>query len=196
MDIAFRRAESDEALRLAKIVQETSGGLIDFLLKGVIPFTSPAQILSLQVMADDSPYSYKNIIVAEQDGEIVGLILAYPWDEQGPSEMAKRYLPKKKLDAVGELLSSADPDSLFINTFWVAEAYRGSGLADALLDFAGDWARDMGYNQLSLHAWKASERAIRFYDRHEFKETRAFDIPDHKHLEFKGGMVQLCKSLN
>jgi ribosomal protein S18 acetylase RimI-like enzyme len=195
MTIDFRPAEPEESAELTSIVQQTSDGLVDYILTGVIPFTKPHQILNTQVVSGDSLYSYRNMIVCVEDGEIVGLVLAYPWNEQVASDMARRYLPEEKFRVVEALLNSADEDSLFINTLWVAERYRGEGLADALMDVAAEWAAGEGLSRLSLHVWRGNERAVRFYRRHGFVETRTFDFPDHKLLPHKTGMAQLCKEL-
>jgi len=195
MSIDFRPAEPEESAELSTIIQQTSGGLVDYILTGVVPFTKPHQILNSQVVIRNSLYSYRNIIVCEEDGDIIGLILAYPWNEQVASDMTRRYLSKTKYTAVEELLNSAEENSLFINTFWVAEQCRGEGLADVLMDVAVDWAVREGLSRLSLHVWKGNERAVKFYTRHGFVQTRTFDFPDHKLLPYKTGKLQLCKEL-
>lgn len=195
MNIEFRPAEPEEVAELARIIQATSGGLVDYMLTGIIPFTSPLQILSSQVIIEDSPFSYRNCIVCEEEGEIIGLLLAYPWDKQVMADMLRRYLAKEKYAVVMELMNSAEPDSLFINTFWVTERYRGQGLADVLMDVAVDWAKREGFGRLSLHVWKDNSRAVRFYERQGFKSTRSFAFPQHKLLHYTNGKLQLCKEL-
>ncbi|MBG0791255.1 MAG: GNAT family N-acetyltransferase [Desulfovibrionaceae bacterium] len=195
MSIEFRPAESEESQRLTSIIQETSGGLVDYILTGVIPFTKPHLILRSQVITEDSLYSYRNMVVCEEEGEIIGLILAYPWDEQVASDLTRRYLSEQKYGVVEDLLNSAEENSLFINTFWVSEKYRGEGLADVLMDVAAEWARSKGLTRLSLHVWKGNERAVRFYSRHGFIQTRTFPFPDHKLLHYKTGKLQMCKEL-
>jgi ribosomal protein S18 acetylase RimI-like enzyme len=63
------------------------------------------------------------------------------------------------------------------------------------MDFAGDWAASKGLGRLSLHVWKGNERAVRFYRRHGFVETRSFEFPDHKLLRYKTAKLQMCKEL-
>lgn len=195
MTIEFRPAEPEEASELTDIIRETSGGLVDYILTGVIPFTSPKQILSSQVISRESLYSYSNIIVCEEDGEVIGLLLAYPWNKQVASDMTRRFLSKEKYGIVEALLNSAEENSLFINTFWVSAKYRGEGLADVLMDVAAEWAAKEGLVRLSLHVWEGNERAVRFYEKHGFKRTRSFSFPDHKLLHYKTCKLQMCKEL-
>ena len=193
MNIIFRPGEAPDTEQLATIIRETSGGLVDFILKGVVPFVSPLQLLTAQVTDEESLYYYGNCMVAADEGELVGLLLAYSWEDQKLSTLAKRYLPKKRLQIISELLESADQDSLFINTLWVGETMRGQGLADAFIDLACSWAEDKGHSRLSLHVWEDNSRARRFYTRHNFEQTKALAFPPHKLLPHTGGMLQMCK---
>lgn len=168
---------------------------MDYILTGAIPFVEPHMILHSQVVTEDSLYSYRNMLVCIEDGEIIGLILAYPWNEQVALDLTRRYLSKEKYRVVEELLSSAEENSLFINTFWVSEKCRGEGLADVLMDVAADWAHKKRLTRLSLHVWKGNERAVRFYTRHGFTQTRTFSFPEHKLLTYKTGKLQMCKEL-
>lgn len=194
-DISFRPANAEEADELAAIIQATSGGLVDYLLTGIVPFTKPIQILKSQVISKDSIYSYRNTIVCEENGEIIGMVLAYPSEEQVISDMTKRYLPKKRFEVVKELLGSAEPNSLYINTFWVHEKYRGEGLAAVLMDVAADWAKKQGRNCLSLHVWKENLRGVGFYTKVGFQPTKEVDFPDHDLLEYSGGKLQMRKDV-
>ncbi len=196
MNIQFRPGEAADIEQIATIIRETSGGLVDYILKGVVPFVSPLQLLTSQVAQEDSLYHYANCMVAAEGPEIVGLLLAYSWHEQRLSSLAKRYLPRKRLEVIQELLESSDQDSLFINTLWVHENYRGQGLADVFIDLACTWAADKQLTKLSLHVWADNARALRFYGKHDFRETRRFSFPEHKLLPHSTGKLQMCKLLS
>lgn len=193
MDIEFRPAEAEEAEQIAQIIRETSGGLADFTLKGAIPFASVDSLLQVQIMSEDSPYHYENVFVAVKKQAVQGLMLAYDWTLQQLPEMAERYLPRKKYAVLHELLQSAEEDSLYINTLWVAPDCRGAGLADAFMELAVMWAGELGRSCLSLHVWEQNARALRFYRRHGFTQTRRFEIPAHKLLKMHGGKLQMVK---
>lgn len=195
MDVKFRPAEAEESSVLAAIIQETSGGLVDYLLTGIIPFVSPHKILTSQVLSEKSNFSYTNSIVCVDGDDIIGLILAYSWKKQVMPDMMRCYLPKNKYAAVEELMNSAEPESLFINTFWVAERHRGEGLADVLMDVAEDWAKREGFQRVSLHVWKENKRAVNFYGRNGFTVCKEMKLPDDELLPFKTGKLQMSKDL-
>jgi len=196
MDIEFRPAEAEEAEQITQIIRETSGGLADFTLQGIIPLVSAKNLLQVQIMSEDSPYFYENVFVAARQGRIQGMILAYDWTLQQLSDMAERYMPRKKFKILKDLLASAEKDSLYINTLWVAPEFRGAGLADAFMDLAVMWAEELGRANLSLHVWEMNIRARRFYERHGFRQTRRFEIPPHKLLTMHGGKLQMVKPLH
>lgn len=195
MNIDFRPAEAEEAEELTEIIRETSGGLADFSLQGIIPLVSPKKLLCFQVMDEDSPYHHENIVVAASSERIEGMILAYDWRDQKLSDMAKRYMRKDRFNVLKDLLESTEPDSLYINTLWVSPTYRGTGMADAFIDLAQQWALESGLKCLSLHVWESNERARKFYHRHGFAQTKRFTIPPHKLLQRDGGKLQMVKVL-
>lgn len=84
------------------------------------------------------------------------------------------------LDLVGLLMTSVDecpdpfdrPDRLVIGEIYVAEPYRGTGLADRFVERAVADARDHGCEQLRLDVDVDNERAVAFYERTGFEDYR------------------------
>lgn len=84
------------------------------------------------------------------------------------------------LDLVGLLLTSVDecpdpfdrPDRLVIGEIYVAEPYRGTGLADRLVERAVADARDHGCERVRLDVDVDNERAVAFYERTGFEDYR------------------------
>jgi ribosomal protein S18 acetylase RimI-like enzyme len=64
------------------------------------------------------------------------------------------------------------PDRLVVGDLYVAPPFRGSGLADRLLDRAVADARDRGCGQLRLDVDVDNGRAVSFYERAGFEEYR------------------------
>jgi RimJ/RimL family protein N-acetyltransferase len=57
-------------------------------------------------------------------------------------------------------------------SMWVGAAYRGSGVAERLVDAVLDWARDEAQAQVvGLWVTRGNDRAQRFYEREGFVET-------------------------
>lgn len=60
-----------------------------------------------------------------------------------------------------------------VEDLYVDEAWRGSGLADALLSHACDWAESVDQSVVQLYVTASNERAINFYKREGFQQTQA-----------------------
>jgi ribosomal protein S18 acetylase RimI-like enzyme len=58
-----------------------------------------------------------------------------------------------------------------LKRLYLAEAVKGVGLADRLMDVAFDWARGQGAQAVYLGVWAENVRAQRFYARHGFERV-------------------------
>jgi GNAT superfamily N-acetyltransferase len=112
-------------------------------------------------------------VLAEEGEEPRGLLFAYPADRQGLPAIAGQYLPPARLARLESVLTLSVPDTLWVNTLWVAENSRGRGLGGALLELAAGWAEQESLKGLSLYAWAAAGRALRFYEQSGFSVVRA-----------------------
>jgi ribosomal protein S18 acetylase RimI-like enzyme len=185
--LSLTRAEPDDAEAVARIVRETSAGVVDYLLGGLSLVLSPERLLTPIIMEPDNPLSHENVLLARNGDTLAGLLLSYPSAEHGTPDILRKAVSAKKLELLRGLLDMAEPNSLYINTLWVGEPYRGTGLADDLIECAWLTATDKGLAKLSLHVWVENVRAVRFYRRHGFEVCRHFEVPAHKKLEHEGG---------
>jgi GNAT superfamily N-acetyltransferase len=63
---------------------------------------------------------------------------------------------------------SLAPEFRELAAMWVAEPVRGTGAADALVDAAVDWARNVGAVGVRLWVVSTNAAAVRVYARHGF----------------------------
>jgi ribosomal protein S18 acetylase RimI-like enzyme len=185
--LSLCRAEPEDAETVARIVRQTSAGVVDYLLGGLSLFLSPERLLTPVIMEPGNPMSHENVLLARDGEAVAGLLLTYPAAEHGTPDILRKAVSAKKLELLHGLLDVATPGTLYVNTLWVDPAYRGSGLADDLLECARLTAADQGLAGLSLHVWVENARAVRFYQRHGFAVSRHFPVPPQKKLDFEGG---------
>ena len=84
------------------------------------------------------------------------------------------------LELTGLLLTSVDecpdpfdrPDRLVVGELYVAEAHRGTGLADRLMERAERDARERDCGELRLDVDVDNERAMAFYEKQGFEPYR------------------------
>ncbi len=197
MALTLSQADLDDAESIAHIVRITSGGLVDYLLGGLSRFVSPQGILTSLIMESGNPFSYENAVVMRADNDTVaGLLLVYPAAQHHPPDILRRVVASRKLRHIQSLLEGAYPDSLYVNTLWVDEPYRGTGVAAGLLQCALLLAAEQGLGGLSLNVWADNQRAIRFYRRNHFSTVCHCDIPNHPELSHEGGNFLLWRDLS
>ncbi len=63
-------------------------------------------------------------------------------------------------------------DGVEVEALYVERAWRGTGLAEALLAAALSWAEDLGQPVVQLYVTAGNERAIRFYERQGFRAVQ------------------------
>lgn len=63
------------------------------------------------------------------------------------------------------------PDARELNQLYVLSGWHGGGVAQALLGWTVDTAREAGAPELYLSVWEHNARARRFYDRHGFEHV-------------------------
>lgn len=180
-------AEPDDAEIIARVVRETSAGVVDYLMGGLSLLLSPERLLSSIIMETGNPMSHENVVLLRDDDTLAGLLLAYPGSQHGTPDILRTVIAARKFKVLSGLMNVCEPDSLYINTFWVAPAYRGTGLADDLLECARLWAADRELPRLSLHVWDGNARALRFYARHGFATVQEFSVPEGEKLQYPGG---------
>ena len=93
--------------------------------------------------------------IAESEGEWIGTVTVLRW-AAGESDHHGREVIEPRGDVVG---------------VYVRPGHRGSGLIDALLDAAAEWARALGDRALTLDVHVDNARAQAAYRRAGFVET-------------------------
>lgn len=195
MDVTLWQAEPDDAEIIARVIRETSAGVVDYLLGGLSRVLSPQRLLTPVIMETGHPLSHENVLLLRQGQTLAGLLLAYPATAHGIPDILRKVVAAQKLDLLDGLLRVVEPESLYINTLWVNEAYRGSGVADDLIECALVAAADRGLGALCLHVWVENARAVRFYQRHGFVTTRHFEVPAKPRLPYTGGYDLMKRDL-
>ncbi|WP_459876307.1 GNAT family N-acetyltransferase [Halorubrum gandharaense] len=123
----------------------------------------------------------------EEDGRRGWLAVVPAGDADGGEEgdedvadPATAALTDPDIELVAHLLTEADeapavfdrPDRLVVGDIYVREPYRGTGLADRLVERAAADAREHGCGELRLDVDAGNERALAFYAKQGFETYR------------------------
>lgn len=164
----FRQAVPDDAGQIAQIIAITSAGVVGYLFNGLIPGLPGEDIIAAAFIKGQAPYETRNVILSGTSDNITSLLFMYPSAEHVVPVLMESFLSAKRLKAVRPILERSVPDSLYINTFWLAEEFRGGGRSAALMEEAKSRCRELGFDRISLFCWNDNEQALRFYAREGF----------------------------
>jgi ribosomal protein S18 acetylase RimI-like enzyme len=120
-----------------------------------------------------SQYSYRNALVAEVDGSVVGAIIGY--DGARLEELRKPLfeLMREKFGNVPTVEDETSAGEFYIDSFAVLPQYRGCGVGHSLLSAARDKAFASGYERVGLLVDFTNPRAEKLYASLGFERVNA-----------------------
>lgn len=195
MEILYRRGRFEDCDKIAEGIDRASGGIMDFLFHGLTGNFTPAEMMADFLRDGVGQESYENAIVAEFQGEIVGIVYSYPAKYHGITEEARTFFPKERLEFLADFYNSRVEDSLFLDSIYVNEEFRGQGVGSKLIALTKEKARESGYEQLSLMVMNENFTARRAYERSHFKVVKHVDVKEHPLMPNKGGIYLLVSDV-
>jgi ribosomal protein S18 acetylase RimI-like enzyme len=160
MTAFYRAATAADAATLDRIFDATFCGTFGHLYRreDLAAFLSSYGIADWETDLDDPACAFR---VAEAEGAIAGYV-----------KLAPLTLP---VEPRGE--------ALMLDQLYVLEAHHGSGIAQALMDWAIEEARLRGAAELYLTVFTGNPRARRFYERHGFTEVGPYHFMVGNHAD-------------
>lgn len=78
-------------------------------------------------------------------------------------------------------LKRVDKDTVRLKRMYVNPVYQNTGLSQKLFDLLVDYAKKRNYKRMLLHIYPIMDKAYKFFERNNFKETTGKD-PDQIHV--------------
>ena len=185
--VHIRPAMKHEARTIAKLFLISSDGLAAYVWQQL---AGPEELLlsvgARRYARDDIPCSYKNCLVAERAGRIIGMVHSVPLEDDLPD----CYIPELPGDAVltpYKELASHNPCSLFVTGLAVFPAARRQGVGGRLLEAVRERARSLDFDRLSLICFEPNDGACRLYRKHGFEETARRALVPHPLIHYGTG---------
>lgn len=128
---------------------------------------------------EDVDFSYQNCLVAEANGQVIGMMHAY----------VTRHDPQAAPVTDPVLAPYADmeiPDTLYISSLALHEGWRSKGLGVRFLERAQQRADQLELKGLSLIDYAANTGARRFYERHGFSIVKTCQVVPHPMIQVTG----------
>ncbi len=195
MDILYRRGKIEDCFKIAQGIDRASGGIVEFLFHGLLDGSTAAETMADFLREGVGYETYENAIVAECQGKIVGIVYSYPSKYHGITEETRKFFPKEKLDFLTDFFNSRVENSLFLDSIYVDEQFRGHGVGSKLIALTKEKAKESGYQQLSLMVMNENITARRAYERNNFKIVKHVDVKEHPLIPNKGGIYLLVSNV-
>lgn len=181
--ITIRQAVREDCARIARLFMIASDGLAEYIWSRIeAPGASLLEIGERRYAREGVAFSYRNCLVAEIDGHVVGMLHSYPMQEPEPGVDSGPIDPV--LAPYAEL---EDYASLYVSSLAMFHEHRGLGIGTRLLHEAGRRARTLGLERLSLICFEKNFGAVRLYKRLGFRELRRRPIVPHPFLHYREG---------
>jgi ribosomal protein S18 acetylase RimI-like enzyme len=189
----LRRAKREDSRRVAELMDIAGHGLPAYVWSlSAEEGQEPIEAGTERAAYEDGNFSYRNAVVAEEDGEVVAMVLAYRLPEAGeganPDEVPEALRPLLEL----ELLA---PGTFYVNGLATLPRYQGRGLASKLLEAARALAAEAGCDELSIQVFEQNEGALRLYERHGYQIVARRRAVPHPSYPYDGDVLLLTRKV-
>lgn len=178
----LRSARKDDCRRIAELFRIASDGVADYVWSRLAPDYPGVSLLEIGTMRyerENTAFSYQNCIVAEGDGEVVGLMHGFVMEasDQPGEEVDPVLRPFRELEA---------PGSFYISSLAVLAGHRDQRIGTSLLQAGRERAQKLGVDELSLICFAANTGARRLYERHGLRVIDRRPIVPHPLIHVTG----------
>ena len=164
----FRKATPADAAVLADLVHFASEGLALYLWTSIAaPGVDPWTIGRERAGREAGGFSYRNAIVAEEEGRVAAALIGYPLPdtpEPMPDNLPPIVVPLEELESLA-------PGTWYVNVLAAYPEHRGKGYGTALLGVAERLGRAALRRGLSIIVADTNTGARRLYERCGYREV-------------------------
>jgi ribosomal protein S18 acetylase RimI-like enzyme len=179
----FRPARKEDCRTIAELYRISSDGVADYIWQGLAePGEEHIEVGERRYAREDTVFSYRNCTVAERNGEVIGMLVAFPVEPD-----SKVSESDEEVDPVLKPYSELErPESYYICGMALFPEYRGQGLGTRMLELARQQAYKRGLEELSLIVFEQNAGAKRLYERHGFWEMDRRPVVPHELIRYTG----------
>ena len=188
MDILYRVGKVEDSAKIGEGIDKASGGILEFLFHDLVDNQTPGQVMTELLRGQVGNESYEN--------EVIGIVYSYPSKFHEISEETRKFFPGDRLRFLADFYNSRVDDSLFLDSIYIDEKFRGHGIGKKLIELTKEKAKNMGYKQLSLMVMSDNYIARRAYERSNFTIVKHINVKEHWLIPNKGGIYLLVSDVD
>jgi ribosomal protein S18 acetylase RimI-like enzyme len=186
MGIETRKASKADLPHLIRVRMMAHGGFNEALYGGLDQ--SVENIIESELCDSGSTEHYKNYWVALDGDEIVGGLLAFPYDDQDP-DSDHPFLPADRLVLEKPFEEIEAPGTYYIHALSVYPEFSRRGIGSVLLALAKERAFVNGISELSLYVFAENSGAVSLYKKHGYRETGRRPLVPHPEFIYSGDVL-------
>ncbi|MGF7050310.1 ribosomal protein S18 acetylase RimI-like enzyme [Paenibacillus sp. DS2015] len=146
-------------------------------LTGAETEADAVEVLAYYFAQEKGRLSYKQAMVKELDGKVVGVVIAYAGaDADVLDQPMLERLRKLHNDPTFTLAKEADEDEYYIDTLSVSPEYGGRGMGSELIQAVEQVAKKLGFSKNALVVFKDNPRAYALYQRSGYEADKEITI--------------------
>jgi len=192
VNIRFRPACKEDAATITRFYRISSEGFTDYVLTTLAEPGEDILATGTRRYSDrDNIFAYPSCTIVEVDGEIAGMMSAFPVHSRGHEPSAAE--PDPVLAPISNL---EEKDSYYICGVALRAEHRGNGIGTRFMGLAERKAKALGLEKISLIVFEQNEGAKRLYERLGYRESAREKIIPHPLIHVTGEAVLMVKRLD
>jgi ribosomal protein S18 acetylase RimI-like enzyme len=160
-----RQSVRADAAKVVPLILQAIGD-IALVLTGTNDSQEAASILADFFGQEDSRISYRNTLVLEEEGEVVGMAIFYDGAKARElDEPLERAAAERSGDSKYHIPTEPETSEFYLDTLSVSPLSQGKGYGRKLIEAWCDRAREIGHHRLALLVDVENAAAKRLYER-------------------------------
>lgn len=176
----FRAATINDCYSIAQLFRIASDGVSDYIWSTLAPEYPGLALLEIgakRYANEESLFSYKHCVIAEQKAEPIGMMLTFPTPEiVDLTEPEETDLSEPDVLAPYSLEA---PATWYICALALFPEFRRQGIGTQFLSIAHQQAAERGFSELSLLCFEQNAGALKLYQRNGFQEIDRRAVVPH-----------------
>jgi ribosomal protein S18 acetylase RimI-like enzyme len=166
---AIRAARKTGASEMVALIDCAGYGMPQWVWQGKrTDETSALEVGRKRAMRDEGSFSYRNVHILEDMGNVMGMLIGFPIDD--PYDMGDMENTPEAFRPLVELEAQV-PGSWYVNVLAVHAEFRGQGLGSRLLGYAEYVANQTRNGTMSIIFESRNLKAYRLYERLGYREA-------------------------
>ncbi len=187
----IRPATKDDVNAIARLALIAGEGIPAwFWTRSASPDQAIEDVGAARLLDENENFSYRNAHVAQSEGAIAGMVLAYRLPDEEDAEDLNE-LPGFIRPLVE--LEQCVPASFYVNMIATFPEYRNRSIGTQLMNIVDDLAKKAGCTLSSIEVFDQNEGALRLYQRLGYTIRDKRPVVPHECHPYNGQIVLLTR---